>query len=217
MHSNEYTYDKHFKLIQDLYNKYLPNNNQFFYLGYILLSCASSHIKEFKSIEYLLQNSEILISKKCCLYHLLIYIEKTNINLKQNKIKISNFINNKLYSDNFINFLCNTLSFDNNKTQIYNHPWIKVSNYVQLNNNINKVRVSMKEIIKISGSLMKSITNEKKYFHFLNNFEIILSNNRSIKREDIINLMINKKYVIKQLSQEFGINTEELIYTLSKV
>ena len=58
-------------------------------------------------------------------------------------------------------------------------------------------------------------TNEKKYMSFLNNFEIILSNNKSIRREDLINVMINKKSVIKELSVELGIKTNELIKTLS--
>lgn len=78
------------------------------------------------------------------------------------------------------------------------------------------VKVTMKELIKISRegkkvNLASSLVNEKKLNSFLNNFEIILSNNRAIPSEDLIALMNSKRKVIKQISADLNISTNELM------
>lgn len=203
-----------------------PSANQYFYLGYILLTCATAGLK-FDSLEKILNNYQNFSTNgKCCLYHLLISIEQKSSQLsgKYSKLKISNFINNKIYSENFINFLCFALSFEkvsfsNAASKMANHPWIKISNYIHLNNNTNRVRVSMKEIIKLARELKgfshRTISqHDKKLANFLNNFDIILSNNRGIKQDELINLLNMKKSATKELCIELGVNIRDLVSKL---
>jgi hypothetical protein len=208
------------------FRKYLTNVNPFFDLGYILLICSIGGIL-FDSLEYFFNKySSLVKSNVCCLYHLLIQIEDKYFNDDGNKLKISNFINTKYFSDNFIQFLCFTLRFDKNvsNSEITNHPWLKISNYIELNNYFNKVKVNMKEIIKISREVKRSVispisntnSNEKKYHNFLNNFEIIISNNKFIRKDHLISQMIIKKCVYKEISKDLGVNVKDLINKLEE-
>ncbi len=81
------------------------------------------------------------------------------------------------------------------------------------------MRVCMKEVIKISREfkrcqLKHTNHNEAKLNNFFNNFEIILSNNKSIKREELANAIDIKKDVIKDLTFELGINSKDLVTQL---
>ena len=214
----------------DLFHKNFMNNfsNQYFKLGYVLLICASGGLK-FDSLSIFFEEySNILKENKnnkiCCLYHLVISFEEavTPTSKTVSKLKISNFINSKIFSENFIDFLCKSLTLQpkaNHNSAVVNHPWIKITNYIQMNNNFNKVRVCMKEVIKISREfkrcqLKQTNHNEAKFNNFFNNFEIILSNNKSIKREELSNAIDIKKDVIKDLTFELGINSKDLVTQL---
>jgi hypothetical protein len=214
----------------ELFHKNFFNNfsNQYFKLGYVLLICASGGIK-FESLsiffeEFSNTNNTSFLKNKCCLYHLLVSIEEDEERKIKSKLKISNFINNKIFSENFLDFLCQSLSFSqkpNHNFLITNHPWIKITNYIHMNNNFNKVRVIMKEVIKISrefkrSQLKQNNYNEAKLNNFLNNFEIILSNNKLIKKDELILAIETKKDVIKDLTFELGINSKDLIAQLQE-
>jgi len=193
--------------------------NQYFKLGYILLIVSSGGNK-FDILNYFFDKYQTILpnTKKCCLLHLLIQLEE-EIN-SPGMYKLSNFINNKIYSDNFLDFLCKCLSLDQKPTSsihVVNHPWIKISNYVHLNNNVNKIRVSMKEVLKITREFKRhnikgtNINNDSKLKNFLNNFDIILSNNKNIRRDEILKGIETNRSVIKDLASELGLNITELI------
>jgi len=220
------------KCVEFFHKNFFTNfSNQYFKLGYVLLICASGGLN-FESLSIFFEefsninNTTFLKIKKnmCCLYHLLLSIEEDEERKINSKIKISNFINNKYFSDNFLDFLCQCLSFSqkpNHNTLITNHPWIKITNYIYMNNNCNKVRVIMKEVIKISREFKRyqlklNNVNEAKLNNFLNNFEIILSNNKHIRKDELILAIETKKDVIKDLTFELGINSKDLIAQLQE-
>lgn len=204
---------------------YYHINAQFFHLGYLILISALGEI-EFDSLNYIFNNmSNLNISNKSNnnLLQILLSIEESSPLIKKSKIKIQNFINNTNFSDNFLDFISQCLSFTNdNKSYLFNHPWLKVNNYIILNNNLSKVRVNLKELIKITRESKKlsnthnysSSVNEKKLLNFLNNFEIILANYRSIRSDDLIKSINCKKFVYKELSAELAINPNDLIKLL---
>jgi hypothetical protein len=201
------------KCFDFFHKKVLANKNQYFNLGYILLISAMGGIN-FEILSLFLEGEVMYTnSSSCCLLHFLIDLDKKS----NHKLKLTNFINTKLFSDNFMSFLCLTLSFDpksNQDSQVMNHQWIKISNYIYMNNNLNKVRVNMKELIKISRILKNDLNREaqdKKLNTFLNKFEIILQNNKSLKNLEMLRWLETKKEVVKDLSEEFGVESQVLM------
>ena len=76
----------------------------------------------------------------------------------------------------------------------------------------------MKEVIKISSEYKRnqmkssnSNTNEAKLNNFLNKFEIILSSNKSIRKDEMIREIESNKSVMKDLALELGVNIRELM------
>jgi hypothetical protein len=210
-------------------NNYLSNNNfscstQFFHLGYLLLISALGGAK-FDILDHVLNNEitnfyTLENKKHRNLFSLLISLqENSNFNKKsKNKFTIQNFINSKNFSENFVDFISQCLTFNQNNTNnLFLHPWLKVNNYIQLNNSVSRVRVSLKELIKITRESKKSQTNvynKERMNNFLNNFEIILSSNQSIRTDELIKSINGKKSVCKELSSELGIIQNDLITML---
>lgn len=213
-------------------NSKLRNNiniSPYFHVGFLNLISALGGIrfKIFDLVEdvNLLRYDKTEIDEKlnlCCLYHFLISLEKSCSAIDSYKMKISNFINKSRFSDNFLDFLCKTLSFSGHFDEAYrngiiNHPWIKVNNFINLNNNYSRVKISFKELLKIvrEGKSAKNFgqdsLNTKNFCNFLNSLEIILYNNNFINYDDVFNATILKKKVIKELSRQIGINRNELI------
>ena len=204
------------KCFDFFHKKNISIHNQYFNLGYILLISALGGLNFESLTNYLDSESIINYNDKCCLLHLLLENEKNS----KSKIKISNFINSHFFSENFINFLCLTLTFQpksNQNSLVMNHPWIKISTYIYMNNKLNKVRVNMKEIIKISRRLLNldNINSmDLKLNIFMNKMEIIVQNNKSIRKEEVLTWLESKNEVIKDLSEEFGVESSVLINKL---
>jgi hypothetical protein len=202
----------------------------YFNIGFLILTSALGGNK-FKTLVVLenlhnfSRNNKYIEFDKlnfCCLLHFLLSLESSCSILASNKMKISNFITRSKYSDNFFDFLCKTLSFSGQFDETYrltiiNHPWIKINNFINLNNNNSKVKISFKEMIKIvregksSKNFGQDFVNIKNFSNFLNSIEIILYNNHFIDREELSRVTQFKKNVIKELSRESGVNRNEII------
>lgn len=204
------------KCFDFFHKRKMPYYKHNFNLGYLLLISALGGLNFESLSEFLQSNINIKSYNICCLFHLLLELEKNSKYI----IKVSDFINRHYFSENFIDFLCLSLSFEPKSNQnllIMNHPWIKISTYIFMNNNLNKVRVSMKEIIKISKKFSNEENKESKEIKlniFMNKFEIIVQNNKSIKKEDILSWIESRNEVIKDLSEEFGVESSILIKKL---
>jgi hypothetical protein len=200
------------------------NTSQFFYLGYILMICGLGGIK-VPIMEYIENISYPYIKellsyhsniKSCCFFHLLTSMEEHDPNLKRSKFSLSSFINNQRYSQNFIDFLCKCLYLDfdqNSQTNlriISNHPWLRGS---IVDNIRSYVKVSMKELIKLTKEKKKENNinlSKKKLDIFLNNLEIIVSNNQHITEKFLAEMLESKKWVLNELSSELGTNYNQL-------
>jgi hypothetical protein len=207
--------------------------SQFFSLGIVLLNSAIGglEVDSINLFKNVLIDKTFNLSEICCLYHLLIKLEEEYISNKKTLLLISNLIKNK-FTDNFTDFLCKTLSFhymdssDNKRitVSINSHKWIKVNNYIYLNNKLSKIRVSIKEIIKVirEGKKLRNnnieiISHERKLFNFLANFEIIFANtSKVVNLEEYSNLIQTKKSTLKELSYVMNINTHDLFNYLTK-
>jgi hypothetical protein len=197
-------------------------NNQFFFLGYILMISALGGMN-FDVFELITKIPLSKIGNPCCLFHYFISLEKSN-----KKYKISKFINEQRFSKYFIEFLCKTLSFENNtfftlyQNSIYSHPWLKSHLNFDLYSNI---KLNLSEIIRlVRESKKKSKTkNEKKLEYVLNNISIILANNKNNismnhplltdinSKEELDKFLTSKKSTIKEISNDLGYNVNELL------
>jgi len=197
-------------------------NNQFFFLGYILLISALGGMK-FDIFQIISKIPLSKVGKSCCLFHYYISLEKTN------KIfKISNFINEKRFTKYFIEFLCKTLSFENNtfftlyQNSIYSHPWVKGHLNFDLYSN---VKLNLSVIIRLVRESKKKLKtkNEKKLDYLLNNISIIIANNKGSismnhplltelnRKEELDKFLTMKMNTMKEISNELGYNVNELL------
>ena len=183
--NNQYDYCEKCKCSEFFHGKLklgLIKNNHYFNIGYLILIAAIGEIK-FDSLDKLFNITSIseINGSVCCLYHLLVALDV------KKKYSIKSFIE-KRFSENFIDFLCNSLSLRKHISlnKLKNHDWIKFSSN-------NKVKLSIKDIIKITKenkNNILNIDNEKKRECFFNSFDIIKAN-KSINITD--NVLIEKK------------------------
>jgi len=200
-------------------------NNQFFFLGYILLMSALGGMN-FNIFEIISKIPLTKIGITCCLFHFYISLEKSS-----DIFKISNFINEKRFTKSFIDFLCKTLSFENNsfftlyQNSIYSHPWLKSNFNFQLYSDI-KLHVS--EVIKLvrESKVKTKMKIEKKLDYLLNNISIIIANNKNninmnntlLSEMDSIetldSFLLSKKSTIKEVCKDLGYNVNELMVSI---
>jgi len=186
---------------------------------------------QFDTFEKLEKIPSSQLSNYCCLYHLLISLES-----KDNLFTISNFVNNIKFSNYFIEFLCKTLSFDNNlfftlqKNSINSHPWLK--SYLNANNfsQTTKTKIKLSEVIKMVRDSKKSprTYSDTRVDYLLNNISIILSNNKSTMGinhplnnelstfEDIDKFLNSKQVTIKEVVYDLGTNINDFLVLTKK-
>lgn len=219
-------FHKNYKFLEIFYSNF--TNSQLFSVGYILLICTlgTMNFEILDNLEYyfnlFLKNASLKKLQTCCFYHLITSMELFLINQKitekiKNKFSISYYASKKKFSDNYINFLCRTLTFDpqgalfKNTKAILNHAWLS-----SLTKQNSSVKINLKELVKISRETQKSLIqnfNEKKLQNFLTNFEIILSNNR-LNKEEFLKRLNEKKSILKELSRDSGVHISEMLNLL---
>jgi hypothetical protein len=186
--------------------------NQIFSLGYILLIAAlgGNKLDCFDKLDNINSYQDIINKDldPCCLFHLLLSTDSNK------KFSIKSFLKKSKYSDSFFDFLCQTMSLKqknyNSAKLLMNHTWIKQATLIKG----NIIKVSLQELIKITKESRKiNITsfNEKKFNNFINNYEIILSNNREISNEELLKLIQIQRKDLKEISIDLGVNLNELI------
>lgn len=202
-----------------LKNNFIDKNNKPNFIsnfGYIILKMALGgyQFDAFNSSETLklIQNKR---EKFCCYLHLLLDSEK---NLKH-KNTIKNYLKINNFSESFIDFMCKSLSFNykHNLADLLATPFMKQFHLIKSESS----KVSLKEVIKITKESKKSSrinqNTDKKILNFLNNFEIILSNNKELRKQDIYNLIKSKPKTIKELSYDLGTMSNNLSIKLENI
>ena len=183
--------------------KFKITNN--FCLGFLLLKIIFGNIS-LPSYEYLLNNNNKNIEKKCCLFHTLIEIEDENFNNKFFLLK--DLI--KIYPFEFEEFLCDCLNFNENKMNI-NNNWLNLYNLKQ------KINLNLKEILKIVQN-DKNLNKFKNIDDLVNNFEIIYKNldlNCDYK-EYFKKFCLNKK-VYYSISKAYDVEVEEFMSKIKNI
>ena len=216
------------------FNNYVDNSNQFFYLGYMLIISCLGGLK-FNHFEYIEKNinivvKEIKLKKICCFFHLLIHID----NNFATKLRICNIINEKLFSNKFIDFLCLLTNFNKEKHKditikmLKNHIWFKES---ITNGNINLI-----EVIQITREWKKNklLNYDSRYNNFENSLNMIISKNMEYYKDsynimnyksiytyissgDIISFIENKKKILKEISYDLLIQPNYLDCKLKEI
>jgi len=139
-------------------SKIIRKSEDLFNIGFILIYCAlgGQNIINFSNFEC------IHGGQCCCLYHC---IEKYEINLKT-KLKITNFINKNLFSEDFISFLCLSTSYNQNMnnltmSKLKRHPFVNVNEDIdKYNKNSNFCDVDLIDLLKVT--LESAISFNKK-------------------------------------------------------
>lgn len=121
------------------------------------------------------------------------------------------FLNKAKLSENFFDFVCKCLNHKTNVSVIANHNWIKVNNYIHLNNNLTRVRVSIKELMRIFQA-NRSQGEEKRRPSFFKSIKMILDKH-GLKLESFL---IDKRNVMKEISYELGYETEKFIKLMNE-
>ena len=192
------------KFLIEFSKKYNIKLNSYFCLGFLILKIITANLN-LPVFDIILNNN---ISKKDCLYHTLISIEKNYLNSKENLL-ISNLI--KLYPNSIENFLCECLNFSNNVGINPQNAWLNSYDIHQ------KIKLSMKEIINIT----KKYDSKNKFQNInqlLKNFEIIYNNIKinegdksSIKNKIYFENLCSKKKVYILISKAYDIEKEEFM------
>jgi len=183
--------------------KFNINNN--FCLGFLLLKIIFGNIS-LPSYEFLLNNNNKNIEKKCCLFHTLIEIENKNFNNKYFKLK--DLI--KIYPFEFEEFLCNCLNFNNNNMNINN-------NWLNLYNLKHKINLNFKEILKIVQN-DKNFNKFKNIDDFVNNFEIIYKNlDLNCDYKEYFKNFCSNKNVYYMISKTYDVEVEEFMSKIKNV
>jgi hypothetical protein len=187
------------------YNNKRARMPKYFSIGYVVLVAAIGGLN-FDSLNILFNYFSKEDDNSCCLYHFLVDIEKAN---NINRFSIHSFISR--YSELFRDFLCQSLSFKTAKGNLKSHPWLK-SQTIH-----SRVKLSLKEIIKITRDYKApNTTDDKKFQSFINNYEIIRSNNGDISYH-IKDKIINHKSIIKDLCREIGVGFSEFSQKLQNI
>ena len=173
-----------------------------FSLGFVLLKLIVGNM-DIKSLRLPIILGKSM--KKCCLLHSLIETEKEMFQNDGKNLLLRDFLN--FYSKNLEDFLCQTLSFSNNRSIdiIKKHKWI--SSCVMK----EKVKISNKELLKV----VKFAKNEKTLYiyEFMDNFSIVFHNlkkNVEVQNEYLKNVY-EKTNIVHFLSLVFEIEDEEFI------
>ena len=225
--------------MKNILSKCSVDQNKFydlFDLGFLLLQCAIGNLdiidfNEFKC-EHLDEEKNFSC---CCLIHCVEKYEET----LTTKLKISNFINSKYYSEDFTNFLCITTSYHNNQTQISKlkfHPLIRNCSDNKINTTsihfknktkkAEKYNITLKELLKISHENGGKIdyTNLKnsstKFDKFCENISLVLPNCETYFRNMNItdsSSLFNKKNEIQEILKEFEIDQDTLNIKLKSI
>jgi hypothetical protein len=185
------------------YDNKLPCMPKYFNIGYVLLiiSLGGINFDSLKEVfDYTYLDRDI-----CCLLHLLIDIEST----VGGKFKITNFLSS--YSNDMIDFLCHMVSFKGNNdiSNLKNHIWFR-------SHPRTKVRLSLKEIIKVTRDNKLPSGQENRLQMFINNYEIIRSNNKEVGY-DVRDKLCANKSVVKDLCKEIGVSVMEFSQKLQNI
>jgi hypothetical protein len=192
------------KFLIEFSKKYNIKLNSYFCLGFLILKLITGNIN-IPVFDIILNNN---VSKKDCLYHTLLNIEKNYLNPKENLL-IYNLI--KLYPNSLENFLCECLSFNNSLGINPQNTWLNSYDIQQ------KIKLSMKEIINITKKY-DSKNKFKNINYLLKNFEIIYNNIKinegdksSIKNKIYFENLCSKKKVYTLISKAYDIEKEEFM------
>ena len=179
-----------------------------FDLGFMIINCAIGNLDLIDFNKYVCDHD---INKCCCLYHC---IEKTESN---KRIKITNIINEKIFSKHFINFICCTTSYSykkNSPNKIKNHEWF-INNQDKILLNINELLTLSKEFqIKKNVHLQKNLM--QKFDSICESLKLVLSfcdyyfQHQRVTNSNFIFNEDNEKN-LQLLSEELGIDRETLI------
>jgi hypothetical protein len=214
--------------LDDYNSELLTKKFDFFDIGYLLLHAALGGLKIINFSEYscsheadldlttinIHESNGDIQTSCCCLYHC---VEKTEKNL-ETKLKITNFINNKRFTQEFIDFLCLCTSFDlleRNVTfcKLKNHSWL------------NMKKDTVENIFEFSD-LHKTYTNIKKNLYDKNVDNLIGVISRTLVSSSAITSKMynntneilskdNKDLV--ELSIDIGVDIMDLITRLKPI
>ena len=195
---------------------------EMFDFGYLLIKCALGGIEINDLSQYTCEHLDKENVLCCCFYHC---IEKYEIENNSKKIKIVNLINNKLFSQDFINFLCDLTSYHfdiDYINKIKNHNWlntsyknenilINITELLKVSNTINK--------ISDSGTLKYSISNLK-IEKLIENISLILPAYKNYyKQIDPIQFMkiFNSISDLEELSNGLNLDKEVIIQKIKPI
>jgi serine/threonine protein kinase len=192
-----------------------------FDIGCIIIQCAVGSSDFYNFAEYQCTCIQLNKNEKCCcLYHCIIKYEQQQTNI----IKLVDLINNSLFSQEFINFICEATSYDYKQDfsikNLKSHLWIMGNN----ENTSNKVKVFLEEYIALSKDynfqneyIISNDNSMCRFDKFCENISIILSDWTSYYEHYNIrhlNEIFNSTNDLNELSREFGIEKDIIINKL---
>jgi len=249
-HNNSYLNNS----IEDYNTELLTKKFDYFDIGFILIYTAIGGMEIINFTEFTCthdsegegngidspKNNSVLNPSQCCccLYHC---IEKTEKKL-DTKLKITNFINNKRFSQEFIDFICLCTSYDlleRNVTfsKLKNHSWLNMKNdcvpnifefndlYATYSN--NKKNLYEKNVDNLIDVIARTCPSTSSTYYKDNNFHdasYILSKenkdddafNYNKKRERLINpLSASEEEDYSKSSKKQKVSTESIIIDLT--
>lgn len=209
-------------------------NEDIFNIGFLLIYCAIGGQSIINFSNYVCIHDYHC----CCLYHC---IEKYEEKLST-KLKISNFINKILFSNEFINFLCVTTNYNmqNNNpkgiSKLKTHKFfgnVNNDNLHTLSQSRNSCLVSLADLIKITHEGSMSFNNKRNFYDKTNIkrfnafcdtlFMLVQTtyDRYKIINKDIIteikSKLIKDNKVIFELSKEFGVDVDNVKEKLDQI
>jgi len=214
----------------DDYNaELLTKKFDFFDIGYILIYSALGGMEIIKFSEYVCthesndQKDSSFQSGCCCLYHC---VEKTEKKLNT-KLKLTNFINNTRFTQEFIDFICLCTSFDlleRNVTfsKLKNHTWLNMKEdivpnifefsdlYVTYPN--KKKNLYEKNVDNLIDVISRTFPASSSYFqdnNFQNSSAILNKENKDLV-ELSIDIGVDVDTLINKLKPLFDLNLQNI-------
>jgi len=205
-----------------------------FDVGFLLMQCAIGNIdiidfSEYKCEHNINKSDENTRSDCCCLFHC---VEKHEEQLST-KFKVTTFLNKTNFSEEFINFICVTTSYQNTNIHISKlkfHSLIKNFNENTYKNKSKmqkeKYNITLKEFLKISVDptakidQINSKSHQQKLEKFFESISLVLPVCENYFHEMGIihsSTIFNRRNDIKELMCEFNIDEETLLKRLRHI